>query len=93
MRPASFGIERDERLVQHQQIRFDGKGAGERDAAGKTEREFAWIVKTMLGQLERGEQLAELCLAYTRRHEPHVFFDRAPRQQPRLLKDDAQLAV
>lgn len=47
----------------------------------------------MLGQFERGEQLAEFCLAYMRRHEPHVFVDRAPGQQPRLLEDDPQLAV
>jgi len=87
-----FGIERNERLVEHQEIRLDGEGTRQGDAAGKTERKLARIVATMFRKFERGEQLREFRPASMRRQEPDIVFDRAPGQQPRLLEDDAKLA-
>src|ERR1700704_2290219 len=40
----------------------------------------------MCVQLQNGEQRGKLCFIRLRRSKPHVFFDRPPRQQPRLLK-------
>ena len=38
------GVQRDERLVEHQQIGLDGEGARQRDAARQAERKLAGIV-------------------------------------------------
>ena len=47
----------------------------------------------MLGKAERGEQRIECCVRRQRRGKPHVLLDRAPRQQPRLLENDAEPAM
>ena len=48
---------------------------------------------TMLSQAECDEKRAQRCIAPLRRREHDVFFDRAPRQEARLLENDAGFAV
>ena len=49
-------VERCQRLVEDEEIRLDGEGAGERDAAGEAERQFAGEMAAMCGQFQNGEQ-------------------------------------
>ena len=87
------GVERDERLIEHQQFRFDREGARERDAAGKTEREFAGIMARCSASSSVANSVFSAVSLDLRRHEPHVLFDRAPRQQARFLEDHAEPAL
>jgi hypothetical protein len=50
-------------------------------------------VVAVLGKAERGEQRIERSIRRLRRGEAHILLDRAPRQQPRLLENDAEPAV
>ena len=86
-------IERDERLVEHQQIGLDREGARQRDAARQAERQLAREMAAMGGEPERREQRVEIGVGRLRRAEPHVLLHGAPRQQPRLLEHHAELAV
>ena len=86
-------VERHEGLVEHQEVGLDREGAGERDAARLAERQLAGIVVAVRGEAERREQRVEIGVSRLRRAEPHVLFDRAPRQQARLLEHHAEPAV
>ena len=84
-------VQRDERLVEHQEIGLDREGARQRHAARQAERQFAREMVAVLGKAERGEQRVEVGVGGVWRAEPHVLFHRAPRQQPWFLEHHAEL--
>ena len=86
-------VEGHEGLVEHQEVGLDREGAGERDAAGLAERQFAGEMIAMGGEPERGEQHVEFGVGRLRRAEPHVLLHGAPGQEARLLEHHAELAV
>ena len=86
-------VERDERLIEDQQIGFDREGSGQGDAARETERKFAGIVLTVLGKAERREQCVQCCRACLRRGERIFSSTRPPRKQTRFLKHHAEPAM
>ncbi len=86
-------VEGDEGLIEQQEVGLDREGARQRHPPCQSERQLAGIVAAMSGEAERLEQRIERAVARQRRGEPHVLLDRAPRQQPRLLKYHAERAV
>ena len=49
-------VELGQRLVEDEEIRFNGEGAGERDAAGEAERQLTGKVVAVHAQFEHLEQ-------------------------------------
>ena len=86
-------VERGERFVENEEIGIDGKGAGERDAAGEAERQLAGEMAAMGAQFQNGRTGLQAWLhRIERRGKPHIVLDRAPGQQPRLLEHHAEAA-
>ena len=50
------GIERGQRFVENEKLRLDGERAGERNAPGETERQFAGKMVAMRVQFQNFEQ-------------------------------------
>ena len=83
-------VERHERLIEQQQVRLGGEGAGERHAARQAERQFLRIARQHVGDADRLGEPFEVVLRETgRRHEIDILLDRPPRQKAGLLEHNA----
>ena len=63
-------VERDEGLVQQQEIGLGGEGAGERHAAREPEREFLGIARQHVGDADGVRQSLQILGPETRRRRP-----------------------
>ena len=102
---ASLRIERAERLVHQQQIGLDGERAREIAPLLHAARDLRRVEAAEIGQPDELEQVADaplhFCMrqmrppAVARKLETvgDVLADRAPREQARMLKDEAGRAV
>ena len=74
-------------------VRANGERARQRCPSRQADRELAGKVCAVLGKAERREQSGELGFTRVGRDEPHIVFDAAPRQKPRLLENHAHSAM
>ena len=80
-------VERDERLVEQQDLRLDRKGARQRRAPRHAERQLGGIAVAEAGQLDGVEDRSQVLRRKGRRQsEPDVLLHRPPWQQARLLE-------
>ena len=90
-------VERRERLVEQQHLRPRHQRARDGDALRLSAGEFARPHRRLLGQADALERARDALAAFGLRpilqSEADIVGDREPRQQPRLLEDDADLLV
>ena len=87
-------IERDKRLIEQKKIRAHSECPGDGDAAGEAEREFAGIMRQMRSKSERFDQVGQIVQRFMGgKHQPDIFRDSSPRQQPRLLENDFEASA
>ena len=94
---AGEGVERRERLVEQQHLRPRHQRARDRDAlrlaAGQLARPHIGLVGEADARQRLGDALRRSALGPVLEAEADIVGDRQPRQQPRLLEDDADLLV
>ena len=87
-------VERDEGLVQQQQVRLGGEGAGKCHAACQAQRQFLRIARQLVGDADGLRQMLEVGFGEAWIGDEHdILLHRAPRKQPRLLKHEADARI
>src|SRR5215469_12755698 len=82
-------VERGKWLVEDEEIRLDGEGAGKGNPPRKPERQFAREMVAMCAQFQDREQCHKLRFIGQRCCKSHIVVDRAPGQEAGLLEHHA----
>jgi len=95
--PPRKRIERGERLVEQQHFRLRHQRAGDRHPLGLAAGQFARLGSGLVGEADPRQRGRDLVAAHAGRQigeaEPDIVGHTEPRQQPRLLEDDADFRV
>ena len=86
-------IERDEGLVEQQQVGMRREGAGQGHAARKPKRQLLRVARQHVGDADRRGETLELGVRHVLGDDLDILPNRAPGKQPRLLEHDADARV